>query len=124
MQPIDPRAELRATLASFDERQKKIVGAMIVVMIESPERVKKREWVSQQFTEVVLLTGDYKGAESVDEGVSLVQAYARENIDAILNASYLLFQLTAEDLASKLDQGVTREQAVTHAMGYMVATPE
>jgi len=124
MQSSDPRQGLRATLATFDDRRKKIVGGVIVVMIENPERVKQREWISEQFTEIVLLTGDYERTGSVDEGVAHVGDYVRENIDAVLNACYLLFQLTAEDLAPKLEQGVTREQAVTHAMTYMVAAAE
>ena len=38
-------AGLRATLAAFDPRQQKIVGGVVAVMIENPERVRDREWM-------------------------------------------------------------------------------
>lgn len=124
MNSSDPRAALRATLRGFDERQRKIVGGLIAVMIEHPERVKEREWISEQFTQVTLLAAEFEDVGSVQEGVERLQTYARENIDALLGASYQLFQLAAEELVPRLAEGVTREQALAHALGYLMEAQE
>ena len=119
----DPRPALRATLSAMDERQKKIVGGVLAVMIENPERVREREWISEQFTQVVLLACDFEDVGSVDEGVGRIQAYAQEHIDPLLSACYQLFAVTAEDLAPRVPEGLTREDALAHAMGYFAAEP-
>lgn len=123
MNALPDRDALRATLNTFDDRKKKIVGGMIVVMIENPERVKEREWIAEQYTQVALLASEFEGIGSVNEGVERIQAYVRETMDEVLNACFLLFQFTAEDLAPRLSEGVTREDAVTHALTYMTGGP-
>jgi len=120
MTHIDPRAALRTTLAGFDERQQKIVGGVIAVMIENSDRVKEREWITEQFTQIVMLSGDLEQVERVDQGIDAVQAYVQTNIDPILSACYRLFQIVAEDLAPRAKEGLSREDAVAHALGYFV----
>ncbi len=114
----DPRPSLRATLSTFDERQKKIVGGVLAVMIENPDRVREKEWISEQFTQVVLLACDFEDVGSVDEGVGRIQAYAQEHIDTLLSACFQLFAVTAEDVAPRVAEGLTRDEALAHAMGY------
>ncbi len=116
------RNELRDTLAALDERQKKIVGGVSAIMIENPDRVREREWIVEQFTQVVLLAGDFEDVSSVQEGHDRVQAYVRDNIDPLLNASYRLFQCVAQDLAGSGDEGMSRAQALAHAMGHLLGT--
>jgi len=118
------RVALRATLASFDERQKKIVGGVIAVMIENSGRVKEREWITEQFTQIAMLSSDLEQVESVDRGVDVIQVYVRTNIDPILSACYRLFQVVAEDLAPRASEGLSREDAVAHALGYFVSEAE
>jgi hypothetical protein len=112
----DPRPALRRRLAALDARQRKIVGGVLAVMIENPERVREREWISEQFTQVVLLACGF-------EDVGSVQAYAREQIDLLLSACYELFTVTAEDLAPRVREGVTREEALAHALDYLGQDP-
>lgn len=115
----DPRPELRATLAGFDERRKKIVGALVALMIQTPERVRDREWLAEQLTHVTLYAGGFDDVASVDEGVQRVQAFLRENAAELLEASYRLFGVTAEDLEPRLAEGLTKEQALAHALDYL-----
>ena len=110
------RDGLRATLAAFDGRQKKIVGGVIAIMIESPERVREREWIAEQFSQVALLACDFEDVGGVQEGKDRVQEYLRTNIHPILNACYQLFQCVGDDLAGR--PGLSREDAVAHALSY------
>lgn len=119
----DPRPALRQRLASLDARQRKIVGGVLAVMIENPERVREREWISEQFTQVVLLACGFEDVGSVQEAVERVQGYAREQIDPLLSACYELFTVTAEDLAPRVREGVTREEALAHALDYLGQDP-
>ncbi len=123
MAPDLDRDALRTTLAGFDTRQQKIVGGVVAVMIENPERVRDREWIVEQYTHIVLFACDFDDVSGVQEGTERVQAYARENIDTILNACYRLFQRVGDDLAPRVKDGISREEAVAHALSYF-APPE
>jgi hypothetical protein len=123
MSATDPRNDLRATLADLDDRQRKIVGGLIAVMIENPERVKEREWITEQFTQITLIAAEFEDVGSVQEGVERVQTYVRANADELLATSYQLFQLVAEDLAPRVAEGISRTEAVAHALGYLAQEP-
>lgn len=110
--------ELRATLAELDERQRKIVGGVVAILIEQPERARERELVVEQYTQVVLLACGFEDVASVHDGVEQVQAYAREQIDPLLNATFALFVRTAADLADRAEPP-SKEEAVAHALGYL-----
>jgi len=112
---------LRATLARLDGRQRKIVGGVIAIMIENPERVREREWIAEQFTQVALLACGFEDVGGVQEGGGLLQVYVRENIDPLLNACYELFRRVGTDLAPRA--GLSRQEAVAHALSYFVSEP-
>jgi hypothetical protein len=112
------RDGLRATLAGFDDRKKRIVGGLTAVMFKNPERVREREWITEQLTEVTLLAGEFEDVPSVDGGVDVVQGYLAENTDELLNACYLLFLAVGDDLAPRVAEGVTHTDAMVAALGY------
>ena len=112
---LDPDA-VRAELAAFDERQKKIVGGVVAVMIQNPEAVRDREWISEQFTQVTLLACGFEDLDDAQEGLTQVQEYARENIGPILNACFRLFLRVAADMQER--DGPTQEEAVARALDY------
>ena len=114
------REALRATLARLDERQRKIVGGVIAIMIENSERVREREWIAEQFTQVALLACGFEHVAGTQEGGTLLQDYVRENIDPLLNTCYELFQSVGADLAPRASEGLSRQDAVTHALSYLV----
>jgi hypothetical protein len=114
---IPTRDELRATLAGFDERQKKIVGALLAVMFQNPGRVREREWIVEQLTHVTLLAGQFEQVESVQEGVQTVQAYLHEHLNPLLNACYGLFQRVAEDLEQRTPPPASQD-AMVQALTY------
>ena len=119
----DPRDELRNTLAAFDDRRKKIVGGMIAIMIENPDQVRDREWIAEQFTHVTILACDFEDVASTTEGVERVQAYVQQNIQPILTACFQLFGVVGEDLSARASEGLTREEALAHALSYMANPP-
>jgi hypothetical protein len=112
------RESLRDTLEGFDETQKKIVGGLIAIMIENPDQIREREWIAEQFTQVTLLAVNFEDDLGLEQGMWKVQEYVRENVNPLLNACYLLFQVVGEDLAPRVDEGFSREDAVAHALGY------
>lgn len=118
------REQLRAQLAACDERRKKIIGGVLAVMFKNPERVREREWISEQFLQVALLAGDWEqdggGQElgSADQAVGLAQDYARANIDPILNACFALFACVGEDLRERAPDERTQESAMLQALSY------
>lgn len=118
MSDHNARSELKTTLAGFDERQKKVIGGMLAVMIEHPNSVQDREWISEQLTQITLLTADFEHLEDVMQGVTEVQAYLRAHAEVFISVCFQLFQFTAEDLAPRVARGITREEALAHALGY------
>ena len=44
--------DVRRALANFDAPRQKIVAGMLTVMIKNPGRVREREWMSEQLTEL------------------------------------------------------------------------
>ncbi len=116
---VPSRDDLRATLAEFDETQTKVVGGVVAVMFAEPKRVQDREWMSEQFTQVALLTGQFEEAEHAHEGLEIAQNWIRSNISPILNACFALFVHTAEDMREQhADKAFSASDAMIQALGY------
>lgn len=117
MSTIPDRAALRAELSGFEDREKQIVGALFALMIAHPERVKDREWISEQF---VRLAGvHFDGEATRGGGVSLppeLEAYTLEYSAPVLNACYALFVRVGEDLTESTDSDANA--AVHRALAY------
>ncbi|MEM8709947.1 MAG: hypothetical protein AAGG01_03265 [Planctomycetota bacterium] len=116
---VPSRAELRASLAAFDEVQTKVAGGVLAVMFGQPKQVQDREWMSEQFTQVALLTGQFEEAEHAHEGLDQAQAWIRANISPILNACFALFVHVAEDMRQQHGEGeFSASDAMIQALGY------
>ena len=113
-------ATLRATLAEFDVRERKIVGGLTTVMLRHPDRVRDREWISEQFTQVTLLAGGFETNDDATETVADVGRFIQENASSILGAAYLLFQRVSEDMAERAERGFTYDDAVAQALSYFM----
>jgi len=110
--------EVRRALAPLDARAQRVVVGLLTVMIREPTRVRNREWIGRQLTELVLATDSYEEG-SLDEGVQAVQDYLSRHAAELLSTSYLLFQRVGLDLAPRASEGFTLEDAVRHAAGYL-----
>ena len=116
---VPSRDALRQDLAAFDETDKKIVGGVLAVMFESPDKIRDPEWISEQFTQVALLTGQFETVDHAHDGVEAAQAWIRVNLDRILNACFALFVHVAEDMqASHPEGGFAPSDAMVQALGY------
>lgn len=125
MIPETEREDLRGTLAAFDDRQKKIVGGVVTVMIGNPHRVRDREWIAEQFAQVTLLASGFEDVSSAQDGLAQIQGYVQENVNPILNACFRLFQCVADDIAAGGGaQDMDRADAVELALGYLAEAPE
>ena len=116
--PLPSRDELRADLAQFDETKKKVVGGVLAVMFRTPDRVRDREWIVEQFTQVALLTGQFENVEHAHEGVDVAQEWIRENIDNTLNACYALFLHVADDMGAREGEPPSPSDAMLQALTY------
>lgn len=108
---------LRPALAALDAREKKIVGSVVTTMIGHSDRVRDREWMSEQFVAAVALASDLEAAPDPEEGLAAVQAYAREHIDRLMTLAFGLFSRTASDMGER--DSFTFEDAVARATEYL-----
>ncbi len=115
---VPTRDVLRAELAQYGETRKKVVGGLLAVMFQSPDRVRDREWIVEQFTQVALLTGQFDHIEHAHDGVEVAQEWIRDNVDALLNACYALFVHVAQDLGDADGGTVSPSDALLQALTY------
>ena len=117
MQSLPSADELRLQLAAFDERQQKIIAGLLSVMIQNPKRVREREWISEQLTQVTLLAGGFSELGEAHENLQEVQAFLQGNINQLLNASFALFAQVASDMAKRDD--FSADDALAQGMTYL-----
>jgi hypothetical protein len=108
--------QLRVQLASLDQRQKKIIAGMLSVMVQNADRVRDREWISEQFTQVTLLAGGFDEEGEAHGGLEEVQEFLQDNIGQLLNIGFALFAQVAADMALRED--FNADDAVTHGMSF------
>lgn len=113
--------DVRAALASLDTRAQKIVAGMFGVMANSPDKVRDREWMSEQLTQLAILA-ETPDAEDPQAAVNEVQAYLQENVVALFEASFLLFQRVSIDMSER--EGFTFDDAMRQALGYLPPSPD
>ncbi len=112
--------EVRRAVDPLDERCQKIVAGLLTVMIQSPDRVRDREWMAEQLTHLTLLAGDFEAA-SAQDGVAEVQAFLQTNAEELVCAALLLFQRVGLDMAPRVEEGFTFDEAMTQGLGYLPA---
>ena len=116
---VPPRDELRARLTDFDDIQTKVVGGVLAVMFGSPTKVQDREWMSEQFTQVALLTGQFEEAEHAHEGLDQAREWIQANISPVLNACFALFVHVADDMRQQHgEETFSASDAMIQALGY------
>ena len=119
---VPSRETLRASLADFDETRKKLVGGMLAVMFASPDKIRDREWISEQFTQVALLTGRFEGVEHAHEGVEIAREWISENLTPVMNACYALFVHVADDMRQRHGEAsFSASDAMIQALAYFDA---
>ena len=114
--------QVRQALAHLDPRQQKIVSGMLVVMIKNPTQVQDREWITEQLTEITLLTCEADG-DAEEISVQIIQDFLQNNTSELLNGAFLLFQRVAVELEPKAqtEAGFTFEEAMQCALAYLPA---
>lgn len=113
------RSTLRRQLAQFDDLRTKIVGGVLAVMFGSPDKIRDRDWMAEQFTQVTLLTGHFDGDEHAHEGAERATRWIQDNIHPILNACFALFVHVAEDMREAHGQdSFSASDAMVQALSY------
>lgn len=92
--------DVRALVAELDDRDRKVVGGLVTLMIAEPTRVRDHDWLAERFVHVAVLAHESPVDEerATTEDVETVQAYAKARMPSILNTAFALFFRTAEEL--------------------------
>lgn len=114
---------VRAILAPFDARHQKIVAGLFMRMIEHPARVREQEWVAEQLTEMTVLAGGFD-AESPDQAIGAVRTFLQAHAEELMTATLTLFQRVGLDMAPRVEEGFTYDDAMRHALTYMPSIGE
>tara|TARA_R110002126_G_scaffold22899_5_gene81207 strand:- start:4553 stop:4915 length:363 start_codon:yes stop_codon:yes gene_type:complete len=109
---------VRADLARLDTRQQKIAVGLFGVLVSEPTRARDKEWVSEQLTQLTVLSED-DAPDDPQAAVQAVQVYLEDHANLLLEATFLLFQRVGADLAPKSARGFTFDQAMQLALGYL-----
>lgn len=125
MQPTPTPEEMRAELAQLDTMQQKIAGALMPVLFQNAEKLRDREWVAEQLSQVTLLaleldrTPEPGEVGAGPEDLARVQSYVRDNRDVVLNACFRLFLRVGQDMAGRAEKGFSLQEATVQALSYM-----
>ncbi|MBL8733724.1 MAG: hypothetical protein JNN13_15235 [Planctomycetes bacterium] len=102
MPSVPTAAAVRERLAPLDDLDKKVLGGLLATWMAAPQRVRDREWVSEQFVHLAnaaIGAGDDGPATSAD--VERVRSFARDRMPAIEAAALLVFVRVAADLQAR-----------------------
>ena len=119
MQAPEPE-EIRRTAAGLDERQRKVVVALVAAMIEHSDKVRDREWISERFARTVgvaLADGDESNAQA---SIEVVQSYAQEHAPVLVKLAFDVFGRVALDL-QQAGGPITPAAAMERVVGYVSA---
>jgi hypothetical protein len=125
MQPTPTPDEMRAELAQLDTLQQKVAGALMPVLFQNADKLRDREWVTEQLSHVTLLALELDrepeagGVGAGPEDLARVQAYVRDNREVVLNSCFRLFLRVGEDMAGRAEKGFSLQEATVQALGYM-----
>ena len=118
--PVPSPEAMRAELDALSPECRKVVGALIVVMMREPDKVRDREWLMEAYAHIAS-----QALEMGDEQLDVLQAWVRDNRDTCMNAAFRLFLRVARDLegAEHVDEDgqpveLTLGQASVVAMTY------
>ena len=120
MDPLSPPA-VREALADLGLREQKIVAGLFGVLVSEPSRVHDIEWVSEQLTQLAVLAGDHEDLEP-HEALAAVRDYLQGHAEELIRLSVLLFKRVGADLADRVEQGFTFDEAMRVALDYLPST--
>lgn len=122
---LPDRDALRAQLTHFDDVERKVVGGMLAVIFAAPDRIRDREWMAEQYTQVALVTGQFEEAEHAHEGFERAREWIRAHIGEHLGACIALFVHVAEDMRRQHGEegGFSAADAMVQALGYFDGPP-
>ena len=102
MQNVPSPEEVRALIRPLDERDRRVLGGLVALMITEPNKVRDQEWMSEKFVHVAVVAHGFDDqGEASSEDVALVQDYAQARMPDIVLAAANLFVRVAQDLESR-----------------------
>ena len=123
--PVPAPEAMRVELDRLDERERKVVGGLIVAMMREPDRVRDREWLLEAYAHIAS-----QALEMGDAELDALRDWVRAHRDGCLNAAFRLFLRVARDLEGLevVDEdgepaALTLGQATVQAMTYFGTAP-
>lgn len=112
---------LRERTRALDERQRKILTALVAHFVEHPTRVREQEWVSEQYVQIVLVAFDFENDHElpgVQEGIEKVRNYARDHANSLIPLALGVFGEMAQTLQQR-GGAITPESVTAELLTYV-----
>ena len=122
MDHIPTPDETRALVHPLDQLDRKVLGGIVAIWMSAPDRIRDREFTSQQFVHVATVAhgfdqdGDSGPASS--EHVERIRDYAERRMEDVLRVGLALFVRVAEDMKQHED-GFTFDNARDAVHAYL-----
>ena len=102
--------------------ERKVLGGLVAVWIAEPNKVRDREWTSQQFVHLATVAHGFAEDDqpASTEEVEVVRRFATERMPTIVRIGFQLFARVAQDMQAR--EGFTFEDAQECVRGYLEAT--
>ena len=112
-------AKIRASIGELDADEKKVLGGMIVVMIQNHAKIRDQEWIAENFTRLTVAALGRPVASAVDEDIEAVSQFIEKSMGPVLNVAFPLFAQVAADMAQQTGGAAfSLEDACTQALSY------
>ena len=103
--------EVRALVRPLDDRDRKVLGGLVALMIREPGEVRDPEWLAERFVEVAVVAHGFQNDEehATTEDVQTIERYAKDRMPALVHAAMALFVRTAEELRATHERYTFRD---------------
>jgi hypothetical protein len=103
MQQLPTADEVRALVRPLDDRDRRVLGGLVLLMVREPARVRDQEWLAERFVEVAVVAHGFAADEehATSEDVAVIEGYAKARMRLVVNAAVALFVRTADELRAR-----------------------
>lgn len=112
--------DLRTRLCALPREEQKLIGSLMALLLQDPHKAREREWVAEQVTQLFLLTHKeaIEAHQDQSSALAFIESEVRKKAPVWVELTFALFHQTAQDLTPLLKDGLSRGDALAHAMTY------
>ena len=98
MDAIPTPEQIHQRIGALDDRGRRIVGSLTVLLISEPQRARDQEWLAERFTQLTVVGHGFDEESPSEDEVAVVERYVRAHIGEHVGLSLAVFVRIAEDL--------------------------